>query len=279
MKVSILIPNYNHVKTLRRCIESAQNQTYQDLDIVIVDDGSTDESVLIIDEYAAKDKRINFGRKTINTGFPQTFQQCYKMSTGEIIFGLATDDFISNSTFIELAVQRFQDHPTIGLVWAKTELIYEDGEHFTVLGQSERLFIEKGGEFLSGFLRHENFVAGYSAVFKRSCLEAVGGFHFDLGPQSDYFPNHAVPSKFGGCFIPLVMTTATVFRDKSNYSNNTSEQDRIWRHCEFEKRMRALKVEGVDPSLWFPWRKQLIKDITVNSAEYAHYYFAKEIPT
>ena len=57
-EISIVIPIYNAEKTLRRCIDSAVNQTYRDIEIILVDDGSTDNSGRICDEYAERDARI-----------------------------------------------------------------------------------------------------------------------------------------------------------------------------------------------------------------------------
>ncbi len=56
--VSVIVPVYNVQKYLPRCVDSIINQTYKNLDIILVDDGSTDESGKICDEYAAKDARI-----------------------------------------------------------------------------------------------------------------------------------------------------------------------------------------------------------------------------
>lgn len=57
-EISIVIPIYNAEKTLRRCIDSAVNQTYRDIEIILVDDGATDNSGRICDEYAERDARI-----------------------------------------------------------------------------------------------------------------------------------------------------------------------------------------------------------------------------
>ncbi|WP_142326938.1 glycosyltransferase family 2 protein, partial [Bacillus cereus] len=58
MLISLIIPVYNAEKFLPRCLESIRNQSYRDLEIVLVNDGSTDRSGLICDEYAQKDKRF-----------------------------------------------------------------------------------------------------------------------------------------------------------------------------------------------------------------------------
>ena len=57
-KVSLIIPVYNTVKYLRRCLESAVSQTYENMEIICVDDGSTDGSEKIVDEFAARDGRV-----------------------------------------------------------------------------------------------------------------------------------------------------------------------------------------------------------------------------
>ena len=56
--ISVIIPIYNAEKWLARCIESVINQTYKDLDIILIDDGSTDKSGSLCDYYSNKDKRI-----------------------------------------------------------------------------------------------------------------------------------------------------------------------------------------------------------------------------
>ena len=58
IKYSVIVPIYNAAGTLRRCIDSLLAQTYKDFELILVDDGSTDNSAAIIDEYARKDGRI-----------------------------------------------------------------------------------------------------------------------------------------------------------------------------------------------------------------------------
>jgi len=89
--ISVLIDNYNYDKFLSECIESVLNQTYQNFEIIIVDDGSKDKSKDIIKEYAKKDNRIKPIFKK-NGGQASAFNEGIKYCNGEIISFLDSDD-------------------------------------------------------------------------------------------------------------------------------------------------------------------------------------------
>ena len=94
MKISIIIPVYNISSYIYQCLESVINQTYKNIEIIIVDDGSTDFSGVICSSFAKKDKRIKLIRKQ-NEGLAEARKTGIKSSTGEYIFNLDGDDWIS----------------------------------------------------------------------------------------------------------------------------------------------------------------------------------------
>ena len=93
--ISIIIPIYNVEKYLKKCIESVINQTYKNIEIILINDGSTDGSGKICDEYAIKDKRIKVSHNE-NGGVAVARNKGIKMSTGDYIVFVDSDDFISN---------------------------------------------------------------------------------------------------------------------------------------------------------------------------------------
>lgn len=98
VKVSIIVPVYNIPQlTLRQCIESTINQTIKEIEIILVDDGSTDGSGLICDEYAKKDSRIKVFHKK-NEGLSAARNTGYENATGEWITFLDSDDWIDSRT-------------------------------------------------------------------------------------------------------------------------------------------------------------------------------------
>ena len=92
-KVTIIIPIYNVEKYLREAIESAINQTYKNLEIILVDDGSTDNSGRICDEYISVDERIKVIHKK-NGGLSDARNAGLDNCTGEYIMFLDSDDFL-----------------------------------------------------------------------------------------------------------------------------------------------------------------------------------------
>lgn len=108
MKISVIIPVYNVEKYLKRCLDSVVNQTYKNLEIILIDDGSTDKSGNICDEYAAKDKRIIVIHKE-NGGLSDARNKGLDICTGDYISFIDSDDWIENG-FYEYVVNNVKDN-------------------------------------------------------------------------------------------------------------------------------------------------------------------------
>ena len=100
-KVSIIIPTYNVEMYLRECLDSVVNQTLKDIEIICVDDGATDNSGKILDEYAAHDSRIKVIHKE-NGGYGKAMNVGIDNATGEYIGIVEPDDYIDYSMYEDL---------------------------------------------------------------------------------------------------------------------------------------------------------------------------------
>lgn len=100
-KVSIVVPIYNVEKYLKQCLESIVNQTLKDIEIICVDDGSTDSSPDIIREYAAKDARVKVITKP-NSGYGNSMNRGFDMAQGEYIGIVESDDYAEPDMFEKL---------------------------------------------------------------------------------------------------------------------------------------------------------------------------------
>lgn len=113
--VSICIPTYNRSDLLLRAVNSAINQTYRDLEILISDNSSTNEHWEKTCELKKLDNRIILRRNILNLGFAGNLNACIEIARGEYILFLCDDDELL-PTIIEKEVQLFESYPNIGLI-------------------------------------------------------------------------------------------------------------------------------------------------------------------
>ena len=114
-KVSIIIPVYNVEKYLPKCLESVLGQTYADLEIICVDDGTPDRSAAVILSYAEKDRRINLISQE-NQGLSGARNTGINAATGKYIVFLDGDDWIDPET-VETAVNKAEENNTDVVMW------------------------------------------------------------------------------------------------------------------------------------------------------------------
>jgi glycosyltransferase involved in cell wall biosynthesis len=128
-KASICIPSYNHARFLPETLESALAQTYPHIEIIVVDDGSTDDSLRIAEEYAARyPSRVKVythpGRR--NRGISATVNLGLEKSTGKYYSGLPSDDALHPEK-IARQVEFLERHPEIGFVYSYAQMVDEHG--------------------------------------------------------------------------------------------------------------------------------------------------------
>lgn len=122
LKASIIIPVYQAEKYIRRCLDSVVNQTYKEFEVVIIDDGSTDRSGAICDEYAAKDKRIRvFHQK--NKGVTAARYAGMKNAIGEYLFWIDADDY-ADIYLLEKAVQVIEKKQVDIVAWSTITYVH-----------------------------------------------------------------------------------------------------------------------------------------------------------
>lgn len=119
--ISVIVPIYNVENYLDRCIESIVNQTYKDLEIILVDDGSPDNCPQICDSWAEKDNRIKVVHKE-NGGLSDARNAGMLHVTGEIVSFIDSDDWIESNMFEKMLTQMEQDNSDIvscGVKWVE----------------------------------------------------------------------------------------------------------------------------------------------------------------
>lgn len=174
VKVSILIPAYNHAQFIRACLDSVVQQTYQDWEAIVIDDGSSDETPSIIQEYAKKDKRIQFKRQE-NAGVVITCKRALDIAKGKYANFLASDDKFTKQR-LERLVPVLDAQPSTCLVCSDVYGMNADGKiNQKLMLPQFKMFIQKNnGKVFAGLLE-QNFIYSVATLFRRSIATEVGG--------------------------------------------------------------------------------------------------------
>lgn len=196
-KVSVIIPNFNHACYLDVRLSSILDQTFQNFEIILLDDCSTDNSKDIIERYRNHPKISHINYNSINTG--NTFKQWdagIRKSNGEFIWIAESDDFCEK-TFLENAVNSLDRNSNVGLVYCQSWKIDEfDTIKGSWLGWTKDLndglfqkdFAYNGVTFVENFLIHKNVIPNASAVvFRKNIYFNIDGVNYDIKYCGDWF--------------------------------------------------------------------------------------------
>lgn len=151
MKISIIVPVYNTEKYLSRCIDSIINQTYKNIEVLLVDDGSNDNSGLICDNYAKKDKRIKvFHQK--NSGQSSARNLALEHVTGDYLGFVDSDDWIDLNTYQYLVELVLKSKADVGFI--EREKVYNEDEVKKIKNKKEKVELFEKENILIEYLNY-----------------------------------------------------------------------------------------------------------------------------
>ena len=174
--VSVIITNYNRALTISKAIESAIAQDYKNLEIIISDNCSTDNSMDIISKFK-NDTRIKIFQNKNNLGMLKNFKLAFEeRSKGAYLVNLSSDDFFITDTFITKAMQLVGSYDNIGLVFGKYVGYYESTKEIkkTVIDEYYKIPCKLGAEVFYDFLVHPHWGWAGCLIHKEKFIE-VGG--------------------------------------------------------------------------------------------------------
>ena len=167
--ISVIIPAYNVEKYITRCMESLINQTYTNLEIILVDDGSTDNTSQICDKYAQKDDRIKVIHKQ-NGGQSEARNQALDIATGKYITFLDSDDYLSED-YIEYMYKLLKNNNADISVCGVQIVNFEDKQY--KIDETE-VKIYNTEEALENMLYSEGIeVAVYSKLYPKQYFDDI----------------------------------------------------------------------------------------------------------
>jgi len=174
--VSIIIPAYNAERYLREAIESVLGQSAQDIECIVVDDGSTDGTAEIAKGFGGA---VTYLRQE-NAERSAARNNGLRHARGEFISFLDADDYLAPDKIVQ-QLQFLQDHPEFDAVYSKVNFFREGGDR--IFSMPKR--ITPSGDILAPLL-YGNFITMHSPLIRRSAIERSGGFDPRLSHNEDW---------------------------------------------------------------------------------------------
>jgi glycosyltransferase involved in cell wall biosynthesis len=238
--LSVVLINYNYGRYIGRALQAIVDQSWQPLEVLVVDDCSTDNSVEVVEGFVERYPFVRLLRNEQNSGAVATANRGFQAAVGDYVCGAASDDFLLPG-FFEAAMNLAARHPEAGLCCADTMIwdgTAEKAAGTFALGWRDRPSYLSRDEIVNVFGRRPPM--SNAVILKRTALLEAGGYLQQLGPYCDAFLNLTVVLRYGACYVPMAGGAWRLFAN--NYSSAANKD-------------RALKrqiLEEVFKLLWSP---------------------------
>ena len=233
MKISVVMAAFNAEKYLREAMDSILAQTYGDLELIVLDDKSTDGSLRILKEYAAADPRVVVLENEQNMGLTKSLNKGLAVAKGEYIARMDADDISVPDRFAK-QVAFLDSHPDYSFVSCIGRYIDEEGRE-----EQLRLFPETHEE-ICAMMPKVDAVMHPGVMFRREDIARIGNYCEDFRVVQDYdlwFRGMAAGYKFYNIQEPLVL-----FRRNDSYNTRKSKAYRL---VDYRVRKKGYKLNKI----------------------------------
>lgn len=221
-KVSVLLTCFNHLRYLPEAVAGIRAQTHKDIEIIAIDDGSTDGTRDWLASHLQGAKLI-FNEK--NLGTYGSLNRALSEATGEFV-AVFNDDDLWEPTKLEAQIHLMQTHPEVGLVHTNGRFVNGEGTFFEGAPLGFRFPTFETGDLLLG-LFYENKIIASAALVRRECFEEVGTFNPEYFGSGDWEMWFRIAEEFHVGFVPDQLTHYRV-----HGANASHKLERIWRDDE-----------------------------------------------
>lgn len=195
--VSVIIPAYNSVKYIDDTLNSVVNQTYQNLEILVSDDFSSDETRLVLNKWLEKDPRISAHHNKENLGYLKTCNKLKSLAKGDFIIFQDSDDY-SALNRIEILLNYFKENPSVDMVGSNFTKVTEEGNKISDSNYPE------SHEAIVSVMPETFLFCGATFMLRKKVYDAIGGYneYFDRIGAEDMYWIYLIAEKFKIASVP-----------------------------------------------------------------------------
>ena len=258
--VTIGIPTYNSEQYLKHCLDSILKQTYSDFEIIVSDNGSTDNTEKIVFSY--NDTRIKFNKNSYNLGCYGNYNRIISLAKGELIAFYHSDDTY-DSYIVEKEVEFLQKHSDAAAVFTEAYLINAGGSIIGELISPEKFSKKEILDFnkaYGGFLAYGDFLICPSAMFIKKTFSETGIFKEEkFQTASDLEMWLRILQKYPIGILHEKLMFYRIHQEQGSFMNPTDEADYF---CVIEQYSSyALEKESIPKISWDKYKTRKALDI------------------
>lgn len=243
LKVSIVLPCYNQIKYVKESIDSVLNQSYDNFELILVDNASTDGTKEVLAEYAKKDKRVTCIFHNKNLGFTKSINDGFEIASGKLI-AIHNSDDVWYPNKLEEQVKVFKEFSDVDVVTADAEIIDENGKSVGYSFSQELNWNTFGVvDFAFNELCKRNFCCHPSIIFRKNCLSTAKGYDESLSYACDWWFLLILSKKHKFYYLNSKLLKYRIHPNNLTKNKNNTYKDMM------EIRRRLAEDLGVDKSI------------------------------
>jgi len=231
VKVSVIIPNYNHARYLQQRIESILKQTFHDFELIILDDKFNDNSIEIIQEYAGKYPEIVTCFNEVNSGSPfSQWNKGVKMAKGEFIWIAESDDF-ADANFLERTYDEIMKSEKIGMTCCNSMILNEERGIKYKYSDLGKISIDVVRKLTIKDLLENHIPNVSSVLFRKAAFLNDGGADPTFEYSGDWFLYLSILQKWEIVYLPEALSTFRLHKGSKyhdHYRNNNFLKERFF---------------------------------------------------
>ena len=237
--VSVIMPCYNQAQYVRESIESVLNQTYQNIELLLIDNASTDGTKEVIKEFEKKDKRIVAIYHKKNLRFETSFTEGMGLAKGEYLAFTSSDDvWLQQKLDVQIAV--LETHPEYDIVHSDALIIDENGNEKGTIREFYRLDPKEATGDVFHSLTKKNICCTSTVLIRRKCLQTADEWDPSLSFAHDWWLYLTYSRKHRFFYL-----TKTLAKYRVHSTNTTKKIN--WVYTDYAIIHKRLADQGIDP--------------------------------
>jgi len=247
-KLSVLLATKDQAATLERCLQGILSQTFEDYELIVLNDGSTDSTPQILERFKRFDPRIQLFSHRTAQGVIPAYKKLQEHARGEFIWHAASDDFCVDKGFLANGFKLLTAAPQAAGFFCNTlRVMMPSGKPHGIWGTTGTARYIAPKAFLSQFLRGKIVIPGCATVIRKDVFIKQGGFQEEAGALCDLLINSELGSCFGMIFTGHISMHSTVYPPGGNFGSSFDPWQQLQHLAYLEAELRkSLQKRGLN---------------------------------